>query len=109
MAVFMFSLMGIPPLAGFWGKLYVFAAAVNADLAWYAAVGALNSVIAVYYYARVIKTMLIDESEDVSRLSISWSSYILVWIMLLPTIGLMLFWNQIQQLTISSLGLFPGS
>jgi NADH-quinone oxidoreductase subunit N len=109
MAVFMFSLMGIPPLAGFWGKLYVFAAAVNADLAWYAAVGALNSVIAVYYYARVIKTMLIDEGEDVSRLSISWSSYMLVWIMLLPTIGLMLFWNQIQQLTINSLGLFPGS
>jgi len=109
MAIFMFSLMGIPPLAGFWGKLYVFAAAVNADLAWYAAVGALNSVIAVYYYARVIKTMLIDEGEDSARFAISWTSYILVWIMLLPTIGMMLFWNQIQQLTVNSLGLFPGS
>jgi NADH-quinone oxidoreductase subunit N len=109
MAIFMFSLMGIPPLAGFWGKLYVFAAAVNADLAWYAAVGALNSVIAVYYYARVIKTMLIDEGEDTARFSIPWTSYILVWIMLLPTIGMMLFWNQIQQLAANSLGLFPGS
>ena len=109
MAIFMFSLMGIPPLAGFWGKLYVFAAAVNADLAWYAAVGALNSVIAVYYYARVIKTMLIDEGEDSTRFSIPWTRYILVWIMLLPTIGLMLFWNQIQQLAVNSLGLFPGS
>jgi len=109
MAIFMFSLMGIPPLAGFWGKLYVFGAAVNADLAWYAAVGALNSVIAVYYYARVIKTMLIDESEDTARFSIPWTSYVMVWIMLLPTIGLMLFWSQIEQLALHSLGLFPGS
>lgn len=109
MAIFMFSLMGIPPLAGFWGKLYVFAAAVNADLAWYAAVGALNSVIAVYYYARVIKTMLIDEGEDTTRFSIPWTSYVMVWIMLLPTIGIMLFWSQIEQFAANSLGLFLGS
>ncbi len=109
MAVFMFSLMGIPPLAGFWGKLYVFAAAVNSNLAWYAAVGALNSVIAVYYYARVIKTMIIDESEEVGRFSIPLTSRIMVCIMLLPTIGIMLFWSQIQQLASSSLGLFPGN
>jgi NADH-quinone oxidoreductase subunit N len=109
MAVFMFSLMGIPPLAGFWGKLYVFAAAVNGDLIWYAAIGALNSVIAVYYYARVIKTMLIDEGEESARFSVPWTSYVLVWIMLLPTIGLMLFWGQIQRLTANSIGLFLGN
>jgi len=109
MAVFMFSLMGIPPLAGFWGKLYVFAAAVNGDLIWYAAIGALNSVIAVYYYARVIKTMLIDEGEGAARFSIPWTSYVLVWIMLLPTIGLMLFWNQIERITADSVKLFLGN
>jgi NADH-quinone oxidoreductase subunit N len=106
MTIFMLSLMGIPPFAGFWGKLYVFEAAVNGNLAWYAVVGALNSVIAVYYYARVIKTMIIDSSDDVIRFSIPWTSHAMVWIMLLPTIGLMLFWGQIHQLTIDSLKLF---
>ena len=109
MSIFMFSLMGIPPLAGFWGKLYVFKAAVDGNLAWYAVVGALNSVIAVYYYARVIKTMLIDTGEGIARFSVPWTSTIMVWIMLLPTVGIMFFWNEIQQLTVYSLGLFPGN
>jgi len=109
MAIFMFSLMGIPPLAGFWGKLYVFKAAVDGNLAWYAVVGALNSVIAVYYYARVIKTMLIDTGEEIARFSVPWTSTIMVWIMLLPTVGIMFFWDRIQQLTVQSIGLFPGN
>jgi NADH-quinone oxidoreductase subunit N len=49
MSIFLLSLMGIPPLAGFFGKLYVFAAAVNRDLAWFAVIGAINSVVAVFY------------------------------------------------------------
>jgi NADH-quinone oxidoreductase subunit N len=109
MTIFMLSLMGIPPFAGFWGKLYVFGAAVNSNLTWYAVLGALNSVIAVYYYARVIKTMIIDDSDDVVRFSIPWTSHAMVWIMLLPTVGMMLFWDRIQQLTMNSLKLFLGS
>ena len=108
MTIFMLSLMGIPPFAGFFGKLYVFGAAVNTGLTWFAVVGALNSVIAVYYYARVIKTMIIDPSEDTSRMPIPWTSHVLVWIMLLPTVGLMIFWDQIQRLTTNSLKLFLG-
>jgi NADH-quinone oxidoreductase subunit N len=108
MTVFMLSLMGIPPFAGFWGKLYVFGAAVNNNLTWFAVVGALNSVIAVYYYARVIKTMIIEPSDDVTRIQIPWTSHVMVWIMLLPTAGLMLFWSQIERLTVNSLKLFLG-
>jgi NADH-quinone oxidoreductase subunit N len=108
MTVFMLSLMGIPPFAGFFGKLYVFGAAVNRDLAWFAVVGALNSVIAVYYYARVIKTMIIETNDDISRLSMPWTSHLLIWIMLLPTVGLMLFWGRIEQLTDASCKLFLG-
>jgi NADH-quinone oxidoreductase subunit N len=111
MTIFMLSLMGIPPLAGFFGKLYVFAAAVNQNLAWYAVVGAVNSVVAVYYYARVIKAMIIDasvEGVEGGAIRLSWTSQVLVWIMLLPTAGLMLFWNYIQQLTGSSMKLFFG-
>jgi NADH-quinone oxidoreductase subunit N len=108
MTVFMLSLMGIPPFAGFFGKLYVFGAAVNKNLAWFAVVGALNSVVAVYYYARVIKTMIIESSDDMSRIRIPWFSHVVVWILLLPTIGMMLFWNWIQQFAISSMKLFLG-
>jgi NADH-quinone oxidoreductase subunit N len=108
MTIFMLSLMGIPPFAGFFGKLYVFGAAVNRDLAWFAVIGALNSVIAVYYYARVIKTMIIETNEDTARFQIPWTSQVMVWIMLLPTVGLMLFWSRIQQLTLYSLKIFLG-
>jgi NADH-quinone oxidoreductase subunit N len=108
MTVFMLSLMGIPPFAGFFGKLYVFGAAVNNDLAWFAVVGALNSVVAVYYYARVIKAMIIEPNDDSGRIMVPWTSHVMVWIMLLPTVGLMLFWSQVEQLTINSLKLFLG-
>jgi NADH-quinone oxidoreductase subunit N len=57
MAIFMLSLAGVPPLAGFLGKLYVFAAAVQGGLAWLAAVGVVNSVISAYYYLRVVAAM----------------------------------------------------
>ncbi len=109
MTIFMLSLMGIPPLAGFFGKLYVFGAAVNADFAWFAVVGALNSAIAVYYYARVIKTMVIEAQEDMTRIYTPWTGRILVWFMLIPTAGLMLFWGPIQQLTLTSMKLFLGN
>jgi NADH-quinone oxidoreductase subunit N len=108
MTIFMLSLMGIPPFAGFFGKLYVFGAAVNRNLTWFAVVGALNSVVAVYYYARVIRSMIIETSDDTSRIQIPWSSHIMVWLMLLPTVGLMLFWSRIQQLTLNSLKIFQN-
>jgi NADH-quinone oxidoreductase subunit N len=109
MSIFLLSLMGIPPLAGFFGKLYVFAAAVNRDLAWFAVIGALNSVVAVYYYARVMKTMVIDDGEETSPVRASWDSAALIWVMLIPTVGLMLFWDQVQRITLGSVGLFLGN
>jgi NADH-quinone oxidoreductase subunit N len=54
MALFMLSLAGVPPLAGFLGKLYVFGAAVQADLTWLVILGVVNSVISAYYYLRVV-------------------------------------------------------
>ncbi len=61
LAVFMFSMAGIPPLAGFFGKLYVFLAAINAQLYTLAVLGVLTSVVGAYYYLRVIKVMYFDE------------------------------------------------
>ncbi|MFC5583705.1 NADH-quinone oxidoreductase subunit NuoN [Nitratireductor kimnyeongensis] len=62
MTILMFSLAGIPPLAGFWGKWYVFLAAIDAKLYALAVIGVVSSVVGAFYYLRVIKIMWFDES-----------------------------------------------
>ena len=57
MALFMFSLAGIPPFAGFFGKYYVFAGAVTAGYTWLAVVGVLMSVVSAYFYLRLVVLM----------------------------------------------------
>ncbi len=61
LAVFMFSMAGIPPLAGFFGKLYVFLAALHSGLTVLAVIGVLASVLACFYYLKVVKIMYFDE------------------------------------------------
>jgi NADH-quinone oxidoreductase subunit N len=60
MAIFMLSMAGVPPFAGFFGKFFVFEAAVNANLWALAIIGMLTSVVALFYYLRVIKVMFFD-------------------------------------------------
>jgi NADH-quinone oxidoreductase subunit N len=62
--VLMFSLAGIPPLVGFFGKLYVLQAAVNSGLMWLAIGGVIASVIGAYYYLRIIYLMYFGEPRD---------------------------------------------
>ncbi len=64
LAVFMFSMAGIPPLAGFFGKLFVFKAAVDAELYTLAVIGVLTSVVSAFYYLRIIKLMYFDEPAE---------------------------------------------
>jgi NADH-quinone oxidoreductase subunit N len=61
MATLMFSMAGIPPLAGFWGKFYVFKAAVDQGLFVLAIIGILTSVVSAFYYLRIIKIMYFDD------------------------------------------------
>ena len=61
LAIFMFALSGVPPTAGFFAKLYVFLAAINAQLAWLAVIGVVTSVVSAFYYLRVVKVMYFDE------------------------------------------------
>ncbi len=61
LAMMMFSLAGIPPLAGFFAKWYVFNAAIQAGLYWLAVIGVLSSAVAAYYYLRIVKIMYFDE------------------------------------------------
>jgi NADH-quinone oxidoreductase subunit N len=62
MTILLFSLAGIPPLAGFWAKWYVFLAAINAHLYALAVIGVLTSVVGAFYYLRIIKIMWFDEA-----------------------------------------------
>jgi NADH-quinone oxidoreductase subunit N len=64
LAILMFSLAGIPPLAGFFGKFYVFLAAIDAKLYVMAIAGVLSSVVAAYYYLRIVKVMYFDDAAD---------------------------------------------
>ncbi len=64
MALFMISLTGIPPTAGFWGKFYLFTAVVQADLTWLAIVAVLMSSVSAYYYLRVVWYMYFREAPE---------------------------------------------
>jgi NADH-quinone oxidoreductase subunit N len=64
LAVLMFSLAGIPPLAGFFAKFYVFLAAIEAELYWLAVIGVLASVVGAFYYLRIVKIMYFDEPVE---------------------------------------------
>jgi NADH-quinone oxidoreductase subunit N len=71
MLIFMFSLTGIPPLAGFVGKFFIFKSAVEAGLLWLAVAGVLFSAISAYFYLRVIMVMYMNEPKAAFELSTS--------------------------------------
>jgi NADH-quinone oxidoreductase subunit N len=74
----MFSLAGIPPLFGFWGKFVVFQAAVEADLIALAAIGIAASVIGAFYYIKIVKVMYFDEPADTVRGTSDWAHWTLL-------------------------------
>ncbi len=108
MAVFMFSLTGLPPLAGFVGKFFLFAAVVNAE--WYvlAVLGVLNSVVSLYYYAYVVKVMFLNTVEDDSPIAVGLYDKVLLAVFLVPTIIFGVYWSPIVEFTSRSIGMVSG-
>jgi len=84
MTLFLFSLAGIPPFAGFWGKYYLFFASIKAGLIWLSVIGILLSLVSIYYYLRVIVYMWfseadsLQEKENVSFLSMTGLSLAII-------------------------------
>ncbi|MBD3169628.1 MAG: NADH-quinone oxidoreductase subunit NuoN [candidate division Zixibacteria bacterium] len=95
MALFMFSLAGIPPTAGFIGKFYIFRGAVSAGFIWLAILGVVNSLISVYYYLRVIVIMYMKPEAESDRV-ITYPLSLMVAIILAA-------WGTVQ------IGIFPNS
>jgi NADH-quinone oxidoreductase subunit N len=71
LSIFMFSMAGVPPLAGFIGKLYIFQSAVQAELYALAVIGVLTSVVGAFYYIRIIKVMYFDVSSEVLDVNVN--------------------------------------
>lgn len=94
LAIFMFSLAGLPPFAGFFGKYYVFIAAIKADLTWLAIVGVLSSVISVYFYLRIVVLMYFKTSGTELSIEKSFSGHLAI---------------VIAALFVIAIGVLPGS
>jgi NADH-quinone oxidoreductase subunit N len=85
MTVSLLSLGGIPPAAGFFGKFFLFNAAVDAGFVWLALVAVINAIVALYYYLMVIKVMYVDRSADEDKPIVVAGAY--RWALLATTLG----------------------
>ncbi|NNJ10235.1 NADH-quinone oxidoreductase subunit N [Chloroflexales bacterium ZM16-3] len=87
MAVFMFSLAGVPPTAGFMGKLYVFSAAWSGGLGWLALIGVISSAASAFFYLRLISRMFMQESpEGVPTTEVSRGVGVDIWVAVAATL-----------------------
>jgi NADH-quinone oxidoreductase subunit N len=107
MAIFLFSLTGIPPFAGFFGKWLLFVAVIKQELYWLAIVGLLNSVVSLYYYARIVKAMFLETSDETETIPFSRGNVALLIVFVVPTLVIG-FWNTVYEVSRASLGRIIG-
>ncbi len=99
LSVFLLSLLGLPVLAGFLGKFYIFDAALDSNLIWLAILMALNSVIGSYYYLRVIVAMYMREpKQEIAAEPVPWTLSVVLWIAVIGTVYAGLFPARIIDL-----------
>ncbi len=104
-ALILFSLVGLPPLAGFLAKFEAFAALANAEMWTLLAIGGLNTVISLFYYLRVVKVMAMSPEPDHRapfRFSLVSVPGAYVVAMTLPLVVLILGWDTLQRLTLTA-------
>ncbi len=107
MAIFLFSLTGLPPFAGFFGKWLLFSAVIKQELYWLAVIGLLNSVVSLYYYARIVKAMFLESSDETETISFSRGNLALLIVFVVPTLVIG-FWNTVYEVSRASLGRIVG-
>ena len=100
LSVYIFSLAGLPPLAGFIGKFFLFAALINNNGFWYwilALIGILNSVVGLFYYTRIMREMYMRTDE--AAVHRSWSVSLAPWLLVLalPILLLGVYWVPLQN------------
>jgi NADH-quinone oxidoreductase subunit N len=108
MAIFLFSLAGVPPFAGFIGKFYLFAAVVKQQMWVLAIVAGLNSVVALFYYARIVRAMYLDRPRDDDPvMAVDMHTSALVGVLTVLTLVFGLYWAPVIDFAERSL-LFYG-
>ncbi len=107
MVIFFISLTGLPPTAGFIGKLYLFAALLDARWIWLAIVGAVNSVISLYYYVRVLRNIFLRDPEgNADPIVFSKPQVFVLVLLMVPTILLGLYFTPIVDFANASIMMF---
>src|SRR3954447_7421216 len=107
LAVFLFSLTGLPPLAGFTGKYLVFAALVQQGGFWnviLAVIGVLNSAVSLFYYAKIIKAMYLDEAIDTAPLVVPRLYTGLLVALAVPLLVFGVYWGPLVRWAASAFG-----
>jgi NADH-quinone oxidoreductase subunit N len=108
MLIFLLSLAGVPPLAGFIGKLYIFVAAIKESLYTLIIVGLLNIVISMYYYLIIVKKMYINEPTDRSPLKVSTPMKAVIYIGLAGTLILGIYPGPFIDWAVSATMMFSN-
>jgi NADH-quinone oxidoreductase subunit N len=109
LAIFLFSLTGVPPFAGFIGKFFLFSAVIKQGGAFavLAIVAALNSVVSLYYYAKIVKTMFLDSPNPEDKtVSVSVNNFTLLFPLAAATLVLGVYFAPLVQYTSQSLRFF---
>ncbi len=103
-AIFLVSLTGLPPTAGFIGKLYLFIALIDAKMTTLAVIAVLNSVVSLYYYIRVLKHMFLSKPDGkVKEIKLSTSNVVCVIILLIPVLFLGIYFSPLVNFAESCL------
>jgi NADH-quinone oxidoreductase subunit N len=108
MAVFLFSLTGLPPMAGFIGKFYIFSALLRTGGTWnwvLAVVGVINSVISLFYYARVLRAMYLEKGSTTEPTTVRGLFGTTSVLLAVPTLILGVYWGPVYDFVARSLSM----
>jgi NADH-quinone oxidoreductase subunit N len=112
MAIFLFSLTGLPPLAGFIGKFYLFNAVLGREMYGLALIAGINSVISLYYYVKIAKAMILEAPQlpfpEGKTPFESCSSKTFIVLLAVPNLVLGLYWEPLMTLVRKMLSVFAG-
>ncbi len=105
LGIFLVSLTGLPPTAGFIGKLYLFIALVDANMITVAIIALLNTVISLYYYIRVLKAMFLDKTDKKVEITLSPLNYIVLLLLIAPVLILGIYFTPLINIAKESVQL----
>ncbi len=108
MTVFLFSLTGLPPTAGFIGKFYLFAEVIHQEYYWLALVAVVNSVVSLFYYMKIVKAMYFTAAPETAdgSLRLAPIHVLMLVILALPTLYLGIQWAPVKSLADQAVNLF---